>query len=46
MASSGCQRGLLLGEFPPPSTVQRYLHDWRDSGLLAIINHHLGDGRP
>lgn len=41
MASSGCQWSLLPGEFPPPSTVQRYFYAWRDSGLLAIINHHL-----
>lgn len=41
MASSGCQWSLLPREFPPPSTVQRYFYDWRDSGLLAIINHHL-----
>lgn len=41
MASSGCQWCLLPGEFPPPSTVQRYFYAWRDSGLLAIINHHL-----
>jgi len=41
MASSGCQWCLLPGEFPPPSTVQRYFYDWRDSGLLATINHHL-----
>jgi transposase len=41
MAASGCQWCLLPGEFPPPSTVQRYFYDWRDSGLLAIINHHL-----
>jgi transposase len=26
MASSGCQWGLLPGEFPPPSTVQRYFY--------------------
>src|SRR5690606_1387824 len=41
MASSGCQWRLLPGDFPPPSTVQRYFYDWRDSGLLATINHHL-----
>jgi transposase len=40
MASSGCQRSLLPQDFPPPSTVQRYFYDWRDSGLLATINHH------
>ena len=41
MASSGCQWCLLPADFPPPSTVQRYFYDWRDSGLLATINHHL-----
>ena len=41
MASSGCQWCLLPKDFPPPSTVQRYFYDWRDSGLLATINHHL-----
>lgn len=41
MASSGCQWVLLPQDFPPPSTVQRYFYDWRDSGLLATINHHL-----
>ena len=41
MASSGCQWSLLPQDFPPPSTVQRYFYDWRDSGLLATINHHL-----
>jgi transposase len=41
MASSGCQWAMLPNDFPPPSTVQRYFYDWRDSGLLATINHHL-----
>jgi transposase len=41
MASSGCPWPLLPNDFPPPSTVQRYFYDWRDSGLLATINHHL-----
>jgi len=41
MASTGCQWALLPNDFPPPSTVQRYFYDWRDSGLLAAINHHL-----
>ena len=26
---------------PPPSTVQRYFYEWRDTGLLNRINHHL-----
>jgi transposase len=41
MASTGCQWAMLPNDFPPPSTVQRYFYDWRDSGLLATINHHL-----
>ncbi len=41
IASSGCQWAMLPNDFPPPSTVQRYFYDWRDSGLLATINHHL-----
>lgn len=41
MAATGCQWALLPKDFPPPSSVQRYFYDWRDSGLLATINHHL-----
>ena len=41
MASTGCQWAMLPNDFPPPSTVQRYFYDWRDSGLLRTINHHL-----
>jgi len=41
MASTGCQWSMLPNDFPPPSTVQRYFYDWRDSGLLRTINHHL-----
>ena len=41
MAATGCQWALLPNDFPPPSTVQRYFYDWRDSGLLASVNHHL-----
>lgn len=41
MAATGCQWALLPKDFPPPSSVQRYFYDWRDSGLLARINHHL-----
>ena len=52
-AGTGCQwafaivlepmavNGSLPNDFPPPSTVQRYFYDWRDSGLLRTINHHL-----
>ena len=41
MASPGCQWAMLPNDFPPPSTVQRYFCDWRDSGLLRTMNHHL-----
>jgi len=41
MASTGCQWAMLPKDFPPPSTVQRYFYDWRDSGLLRMIDHHL-----
>ena len=41
MAATGCQWAMLPKDFPPPSTVQRYFYDWRDSGLLRIVNHHL-----
>jgi len=41
LASTGCQWSMLANDFPPSSTVQRYFYDWRDSGLLESINHHL-----
>jgi transposase len=41
MASTGCQWAMIPNDFPPPSTVQRYFYDWRDSGLLRTINNHL-----
>jgi transposase len=41
MAATGCQWAMLPNDLPPPSTVQRYFYDWRDSGLLRTINHHL-----
>ena len=41
MASTGCQWAMLPNDFPPSSTVQRYFYDWRDSGLLRTMNHHL-----
>lgn len=41
MATTGCQWAMLPKDFPPPSTVQRYFYDWRDSGLLHTINHML-----
>jgi transposase len=41
MASAGCQWRMLPKDLPPPSTVQRYFYDWRDSGLLRTISNHL-----
>ena len=41
MAASGCPWAMLPKDVPPPSTVQRYFYDWRDSGVLQTINHHL-----
>lgn len=41
MAATGCQWRLLPNDFPPVSTVRGYFYDWRDSGLLRTINHHL-----
>lgn len=41
MASTGCQWRMLPKDLPPPSTVQRYFYDWRDSGLWRTISNHL-----
>jgi transposase len=41
LATSGCQWRMLPKDFPPLSTVQRYFYAWRNSGLLATINHLL-----
>ena len=41
LASGGCAWSLLPKDFPHRSTVQRYFYDWRDSGVLRRINHHL-----
>lgn len=41
MVSTGCQWAMLPNDFPPSSTVRRYFYDWRSSGLLEDINHHL-----
>jgi putative transposase len=41
MASTGCQWQMIPIDFPPPSTVQRYFHHWRDNGILHQINHAL-----
>jgi len=32
---------MLPTDVPPPSTVQRYFYDWRDTGLLRTLNHPL-----
>ena len=41
IASSGCAWRMLPKSFPPVSTVRGYFYAWRDSGLLATINHLL-----
>lgn len=41
MATTGCQWRMLPKDFPPFTTVQGYFYDWRDAGLLEVINHHL-----
>jgi len=41
MASTGCQWRMLPRDLPPPSTVQRYFHDWRDRGLWRGIGNTL-----
>ena len=33
LASTGCQWRQLPKDFPPPSTVQHYFYQWRDSRL-------------
>ena len=41
IATSGCQWRMPPRAFPPVSTVRRYFHDWRDSGLWETIHFHL-----
>jgi len=41
IATTGCQWRMLPKDFPPPSTVQRYFYDWRDSGLLQTTRFML-----
>ena len=41
IASSGCAWRMLPKCFAPVSTVRGYFYAWRDSGLLATINHLL-----
>lgn len=41
IGSSGCAWAMLPKCFPPVSTVRGYFYAWRDSGLLATINHLL-----
>ena len=41
MASTGCQWRQLPKDFPPPSTVQCYFYQWRDSRLWQTIRFHL-----
>ena len=38
---SGLPWRMLPRDFPPVTTVQRYLYAWRDSGLWSTINHLL-----
>ncbi len=40
LASAGCAWRLLPKDFPL-STVQGYFYDWRDRGLLRVINNDL-----
>lgn len=41
IGSSGCTWAMLPKCFAPISTVRGYFYAWRDSGLLAAINHLL-----
>ncbi len=41
MTRTGCQWRMLLREFRPRGTVQRYFHAWRCDGTLRAMNHHL-----
>lgn len=41
LATTGCQWRPLPKDFPPPSTVQRYVDDGRDDGLWQTIRFHL-----
>ena len=38
MAQSYCQWRMLPSDFPPFSTVQRYVYAWRDEGRWHTIN--------
>ena len=41
MAGGGGAWRMLPKDFPPVSTVRSYFYEWRNSGLLATINHLL-----
>lgn len=41
IASTGCQWRMLPKDFPPFSTVQGYLYEWRATDLWNRNNHHL-----
>lgn len=41
LVRSGCPWRLLPKDFPPPSTVQGYHYEWRDTGLWQKIKHVL-----
>src|SRR5258706_7555232 len=39
--ATGCQWRALPKDFPPPSTVQRYVYRWRHHRTLQFINRRL-----
>ena len=41
IASTGCQWAMLPKDFPPFTTVQYHFYQFRDSGLLDVINEAL-----
>ena len=41
IASAGCARRMLPGDFPPVSTVRYYFHGWRNDGIFEAISHFL-----
>lgn len=41
IAATGCQWRLLPKDFPPFTTVQHHFYDWRNSGLIVVINEAL-----
>lgn len=41
MLESGCQWRMLLRDFPPHTTVQRFFYRWREDGTWTRIRHAL-----